>query len=229
MPKLLAIDTSSESCSVALSIDDDIRERHEHAPMRHAELLLPAVQSLLEQAGLELSGLDAVAFGRGPGSFTSLRIGIGAVQGMAWAAGLPVVPVSSLAAVAQAAVTETAWAAGRICVAMDARMAEVYTGVFQVGPDGLAQADGEERVCPPEAVEAVTAEPFMTAGNGFERFECLQTLAMRAERSRPDTGPRAAAVCRLARAWCQENDPLPPAFAQPVYLRNQVAVKPTRG
>jgi len=137
MTKLLAVETSTEICSVALYSDGDCSEYYENAPMRHAELLLPAVQTLLDGAGLPLAGLDAIAFGRGPGSFTSLRIGIGVVQGLAWGAGLPVIPVSSLAAVAQAAIAVTTAEISTICVAMDARMQEVYTANFQRRDDGF--------------------------------------------------------------------------------------------
>ncbi len=129
----------------------------EHAPMRHAELLLPAIRSLLDEAGLPLADLDAIAFGRGPGSFTSLRIGIGVVQGLAWGAGLPVVPVSSLAAVAQEAFELSGSRVQSVCVAMDARMNEVYTADFHCASGDYVEAAGEERVCPPGEVTAPAA------------------------------------------------------------------------
>lgn len=108
MNRILAIETSSECCSVALAVSGEVQESFEHAPMKHAELILPQVSALLAEAGIQAGDLDAIAFGRGPGSFTSLRIGIGVVQGLAWGAGVPVVPVSSLAAVAQGVVNNVA-------------------------------------------------------------------------------------------------------------------------
>lgn len=248
MIQLLAIETSSEACSVALSVDGRLYEAYELAPLRHAEILLPAVERLLAEAGVGLSALDAIAFGRGPGSFTSLRIGIGVVQGLAWAAGLPVVPVSSLAALAQDAVEQSGNGAGngagnlpgnpdndgaprareRICVAVDARMQEVFTGKFELGPDGLVRAAGEERVCPASAVAAGPA-PFVAAGNGFERFTELEPLCRAARVCLPGLWPRAAMVLRLAEAWLQTHDALPAALAQPVYIRNDVAEKPASG
>ena len=233
MNQLLAIETSSEACSVALSVGGRLYEAHELAPLRHAEVLLPAVERLLAEACVELSALDAVAFGRGPGSFTSLRIGIGVVQGLAWAAGLPVVPVSSLAALAQDAADASGDGAGdgtpgdgeRICVAVDARMQEVFTAEFERGPGGLLRPVGEERVCPASAVAAEPA-PVVAAGNGFERFAELQPLCRAARVCLPELWPRAAVVLRLAEAWLQTHDPLPAALAQPVYIRNDVAEKP---
>ena len=114
--RLLALETSSEACSIALQWDGVVYSRHEQAQLQHAELLLPWVRELLEEAGATLAELDAITFGRGPGSFTSLRIGIGAVQGLVWGAGLPVIPLSSLAAAAQQ-VLATAEAAGELDVA----------------------------------------------------------------------------------------------------------------
>jgi len=230
----LAIETSAEACSVAVRVNGETRERIEHAPRRHAELLLPFIDELMTGAGLELSGLDAIAFGRGPGSFTSLRIGIGVVQGLAWGAEIPVVPVSSLTAVAHEASTLADAPGGDspaplIRVALDARMQEVYTADFLTGGDGLVRVVGDERVCPPEAVGKGGGDPFIAAGNGFERFEQLQRLGESALRCHPGLAPRASMVCELALHWLQHHDPLPAALAQPVYIRNDVASKPSQG
>ncbi|MCJ7815119.1 MAG: tRNA (adenosine(37)-N6)-threonylcarbamoyltransferase complex dimerization subunit type 1 TsaB [Xanthomonadales bacterium] len=229
MTRLLAIESSAEACSVALYRDGEMHVFFEHAPMRHAELLLPAVQSLLTKTGLALENLDAIAFGRGPGSFTSLRIGIGVVQGLAWGAGLPVVPVSSLAAVAQDAVDTAGSGFSSICVAVDARMQEVYTANFRCSSNGIVALAGEERVCEPGLVRALADGPFIAAGNGFERFRELDQLASNAGECHPGIRPRAETICKLALDWLTRNEPLPAGMAQPVYVRNKVASKPGPG
>ncbi|MBT8040100.1 MAG: tRNA (adenosine(37)-N6)-threonylcarbamoyltransferase complex dimerization subunit type 1 TsaB, partial [Gammaproteobacteria bacterium] len=182
MRRILAIETSAETCSVALDVGGEVVERFEHAPMKHAELILPSISSVLAEAGLAATDLDAIAFGRGPGSFTSLRIGIGVVQGLAWGADRPVVPVSSLAAVAQVAAGRLdvpppgeVVSGGDIAVAMDARMAEVFHAVFRVGQDRLVTPVGPERVGPPKDV--VLGESSIAAGNGFDRYEDLANRA----------------------------------------------------
>lgn len=226
--KILAIESSGEACSVALSLDGEIREKFEHAPMRHAELLIPMSRSILAESGLALEDIDAIAFGRGPGSFTSLRIGIGVVQGLAWGARLPVVPVSSLAALAQVAadqcLTENI---SSICVAADARMQEVYTGTFRITESGLVNATSDERVCPPAEVRMDPADIICAAGNGFDRYQELQALGAEMASCLPDCWPRASAVCRLASSWLTRHAPLPAAQAQPVYIRDKVADKPS--
>jgi tRNA threonylcarbamoyladenosine biosynthesis protein TsaB len=209
-----------------VSTGGELKERFEIAPMRHAELLLPAVSSMLAEAGLTLGDLDAIAFGRGPGSFTSLRIGIGVVQGLAWGADLPVVPVSSLAAAAQEAADQAAGSPGCICVAMDARMQETYCCQFAVNGNGLVRFDGEERVCSPEAAFAGLDQQFTAVGNGFERFAELKQIAGRAEFNFPAILPRASSTVKLALDWLKSRNPLPAALAQPVYIRNKVADKP---
>ena len=228
MSRLLAIETSAESCSAALDIEGEVRERFEHAPMKHAELLLPMVSSLLADAGIRASELDAIAFGRGPGSFTSLRIGIGVVQGLAWGAEVGVVPVSSLAAAAQAAIEKlpSLEYGGQILVAMDARMQEVFKATFTRGEDGTVRAAGEEAVSPPSAVAA--GGNWVAVGNGFDRYQELVDLAKESQACLPDVWPRAGSVLRLARQWMSENEPLPAGLAQPVYIRNDVAQKPGR-
>jgi len=227
MTKLLALETSSEACSVALYDDGRVYSFFKHLPMKHAELLLPAVSSLLSESGLVLRELDAIAFGRGPGSFTSLRIGIGVVQGLAWGAGLPVIPVSSLAAVAQQAVDPGTSRAAAVCVAMDARMQEVYAANFTVS-DNVVRADGEERVCAAEQVVVPDGRPMIAAGNGFDRFAELGHIAAGADECHPGIWPRADSICSLALEWLKDNEALPAADAQPSYVRNDVASKPKR-
>lgn len=232
MRNLLAIDTSSEACSVALACNGAILQRHVLAPLRHAELLLPAVHALLDEAGVALGSMDAIVFGRGPGSFTSLRIGIGVVQGLAWGADLPVVPISSLAAVAQQAMVHDPGDGPEalpryILVAMDARMAEVFHCTYAVTAAGELLQESPESVSAPGMVVAGKAELTTGAGNGFERYVELRRLGESLRRVRADLLPCAAALLPLAGQWLARHQPLPAAAAQPVYIRNQVADKPS--
>lgn len=223
MKRILAVETSAEACSVALSSGDEVRERFEHAPMKHAELILPMVSGLLGEQGWKASDLDVIAFGRGPGSFTSLRIGIGVVQGLAWGAGVPVVPVSSLAAVAQAALHQ-APDSKEILVAMDARMDEVFHGRFRPCGQGRLKAVGAEQVSAPGDVSLEGIDT--AAGNGFKRYEELAVQQAAVDYCFPDLWPRASTVLQLARYWLESNEALVPGLAQPVYIRNNVAQKP---
>jgi tRNA threonylcarbamoyladenosine biosynthesis protein TsaB len=230
MSNLLSIETSSEACSVALALNGEVFEKFEHEPMQHAELILPMVQMLLAEGELPLGALDAIAFGRGPGSFTSLRIGIGVVQGLAWGADVPVVPVSSLAAVAQEAFGQlTDPRISRIWVAMDARMQEVYSAAFILDENGLAKPASAEVVCPPQAILAqLPAGEYSAicgAGNGFARYPDLDELGAGLGVCLPECWPRAGSISRLAEAWLGHNRPLPAAQAQPVYIRDKVAEK----
>ena len=219
---LLAIESSTETCSVALAVNGEVLEHYQHAPRQHAELLLPWVEELIAEADIGFGSLDAIAFSRGPGSFTSLRIGIGVVQGLAWASDRPVIPVSSLAATAQVAVKEGISSA---LVALDARMKEVFTGTFETNNNGVMVPVSEEKVCPPETVQPPDRSETFGIGNGFDRYPLLDALSDRLVGVRSDIWPRASSVLQLAQEWLKTNEPLSAEQAQPVYLRDNVAKK----
>ena len=163
--KLLAIDTSTEACSAAVLIDGEIRERYRLAPREHTHLILPMIDELLRESDLKVGGLDAVAFGRGPGAFTGLRIAAGVVQGIAFGADLPVVPVSSLAALAQGGYRETG--ACRVLAAIDARIQEVYWAACEFDDAGQLQMIGDEVVCSPEQVPIPGGDDWHGVGSGW--------------------------------------------------------------
>ena len=219
---LLAIETATETCSVALAVNGEVKERFEHAPRQHAELLLPWVTQLLAEAGIGFASLDGIAFSRGPGSFTSLRIGIGVVQGLAWASDRPVIPVSSLAATAQTAASEGVTSA---LVALDARMNEVFTGTFVINNRGIMIPAGKERVCGPQDVQFPVDSETYGIGIGFERFDVLKDRASHLAGIRPNVWPKASSVIKLAQEWLRDSEALPAEQAQPVYLRDNVAKK----
>lgn len=224
MSRLLAIDTSSDACSVALVDDGRIVERCVDAPREHMLRLLPMVDELLVQERVALRELDAIAFGRGPGSFTGLRICLGVVQGLAFGAGLPVVPVSTLAALAQGAADDLQAASGmQLLAAIDARMGEVYWAWFRVGAGGLVEAVGAERVSAPEAVTPAPARdaPWHGVGSGWcyrERLPLSGHVAIDGHRQ-----PRAVGVARLALPLLQSGGAVAVEQALPVYLRDDVA------
>ncbi|MCM0611205.1 tRNA (adenosine(37)-N6)-threonylcarbamoyltransferase complex dimerization subunit type 1 TsaB [Marinobacter sediminum] len=231
--KLLALDTSSEGCSAALLVDGEISERFELAPRGHTRLLMPMVRELLAEKALAPSDLDALAFACGPGSFTGLRIATGVVQGLAWGLNIPVVPVSSLAAVALGAIDALDLAENdAVAVAFDARMGEVYWGCF-VCQSGLPVLLGDERVCPPARV-ALTGESehWSGAGQGWKfREDMPGDVSGRIGSVDESLIPRAAWVARLAAIGYEQGAAVPAEQAQPVYIRDEVAWKklPGRG
>ena len=227
---LLAIETATETCSVALSINGEVRERYVHVPRHHAEFLLPWVGSLLADAGISLPAVDAIAFSRGPGSFVSLRLGIGVVQGLAWSVDRPVIPISSLAATAQSALSSGSehLQTSKILVALDARMNEVFSGLFEINADGVLNSIEPEQVCSPESIVKYANEDTLGVGIGFERYELLTSLHSSLGGLSADIWPKASSVLTLAEHWLESNDPLPADQAQPVYLRNDVAKKSTK-
>ena len=223
--KLLAIDTSTEACSAALSINGEISERYEIAPRKHAELILPMIDELLSDAGCTLAQMDAIAFGRGPGAFTGVRIGTGVVQGLAFSVDCPVVPVSSLAAMAYGTMQELM--VDNVLAGIDARMGEVYWGAYQRSADGGVQLLGEERVCQPDAAFIPPSDGWTGAGTAWQTYgEALAArLAGQLVEYHADVFPRASYIAGLGVLGVAAGEAVVADGAQPVYLRNNVAKK----
>ena len=232
---ILALDTSTEACSVALRVADRVFERYQEAPRGHAELILPMVDELLAEAGITLKDLTALAFGRGPGSFTGVRLAASVVQGLAFGAGVGVVPVSTLQAVAHRALRSAEASSlhpTHVLVCNDARMDEVYCASYAAAAS--PQLLGAERVLPPDALPSPAggepAERWLGVGRGFKAYPALARL--RAESGGPlavvldELLPHAVDVLALAIPEVQAGRVLPPAAALPVYVRDKVAKVP---
>ena len=220
MTKILAIDTATERCSVALRVNGESIDRVVDTPRGHADLILSLIDGVLLDAGMKLTDLDGIAYGRGPGAFTGVRIAIGVVQGLAFGASLPTVGVSNLAAVAQ----QIAKPDDRVLVCMDARMNEVYWGLFTCNhATRLVTAASAERVGAPTTVDVGLAPPTVAAGTGFGAYPEL-TAVFGGIVIHPGTLPRATEIALLGEAALRAGEGRPAHEAQPVYLRDQVAV-----
>lgn len=225
--RILALDTSTECCSVSLLDGNALLMRQEILERGHAERVLPMVDELLGEAGLALGDLDGIAFGRGPGAFTGLRIAAGVTQGLAFGADLPVAPVSSLAAVA----AQVPAAAGETVLACnDARMGEVYWAVFGIAPDGGVEALSAECVSAPGAVGREAPPATHAAGNAIGACPGLaERLSAEGVRVHHGVYPRADAVARLGAAVLAAGHGVPAEQALPVYVRDDVARPPAAG
>lgn len=224
MTTLLALDTATEACSVALLHAGEVTSHHEVIPRQHAQKLLPMIKRILAEAGLSLSALDAIAFGRGPGAFTGVRIAIGVVQGLGFALERPVLPVSNLAALAQGALR--ACGVQQVAAAIDARMDEVYWGCYRA-EQGEMRLLGHEAVLPPErvALPQTTGATWFGAGTGWGYGE---RLAATVEQADAQLLPTAQDILALARfAWAR-GEAVAADQAQPVYLRDNVATPKAR-
>ena len=232
---LLAIETSTEACSVAVLRGDEVVERFELAPRRHAELVLPWCGQVLAEAGVARSQLDAIAVGRGPGAFTGVRLGIAVAQGLALGLDRPLVPVSTLAVLAMEG-ARLAGASGRarVLATLDARMQEVYAGSFELrGGDALAL--GAETVGAPDAVTLPEGEgeggdgdgsPWVGVGTGLAAMDGAlgARLSGRLQATDPSALPRAGQLVRLAARALRRGGAVAPQDVEPAYLRNQVAL-----
>lgn len=222
MPALniLALDTSTEFCTVALLRDRDEFWREERAGQRHSELILPMIAAVLAEAGLTLRQLAGIGFGAGPGSFTGVRIACGVAQGLAFGAGLPLVPVGTLPALAEAA------GAARVVTCLDARMGEIYHAAYQQVSQGWEQIVAPN-VCRADAAPDLPGGGWIGSGSGFAAH--AERLAARyegqLERVEPDRHPHARAVARLAKPVLAAGTGVAPERALPLYVRDKVALK----
>lgn len=229
---ILAIETATDNCSVALAIGDEHKQLSEHAPQQHARRLLPLIEQLLSEAGISRAQLDGVSYGQGPGSFTGLRIAAAAAQGIALGLDLPVAGVSTLGAVAhQRFRTE------RIsqCVAcLDARMSEVYWGFYSTLEAGASTLLGEERVAKPDELLALLKareeeQTWDVSGTGVTLLgDCLDKQGLNVETAHCALGatvnPEALDILLLALSLFDSGDVLAADQALPVYLRDRVAL-----
>ncbi len=228
--KILALDTSTEFCSAALLVDGELFHRGEVSPRGHTTKILPMVDEILAEASVKLTDLDGLAFGRGPGSFTGVRIGIGVAQGLAFGADLPMLGVSTLKAMAQGAHRTSG--ATHVAAAIDARMSEVYWGRFSREQDGSwSEIDAECVIPPAELSEQVTEDgnSWTQVGTGWEAYANeLAGLKL----NRTESGvlyPESQDIVAVASQEWSEDKLVGPEEASPVYLRDKVAWKKLPG
>jgi tRNA threonylcarbamoyladenosine biosynthesis protein TsaB len=218
--KILALETSTEYCSVALLLGGQCLTREVRAGQRHSELLLPMVDEVLAEGGVTLRTLDAIAFGEGPGSFTGLRIACGVAQGLALGADLPVAGVSTLAALAQAA------ASPQVIACLDARMGEVYCATYRCDQVDWARRSAVT-LCNPGDVPVPEGSGWVGCGSGFDAFADVLRERYRGhmERVVPGLFPHAREVALLAVSVVAAGLAVAPEHAIPVYVRDKVALK----
>nr|WP_255656603.1 tRNA (adenosine(37)-N6)-threonylcarbamoyltransferase complex dimerization subunit type 1 TsaB [Lysobacter lactosilyticus] len=217
---MLAFETATEACSVAVWVDGEVIERFDLAPRRHAELALPWADEVLHEAGVRRTELDAIAVGRGPGAFTGVRLAIAIAQGIALALDRPIVPVSTLAALALQA------RAPRVLAAIDARMGEVYAAAYRCDGDNAIALDDERVVAPTAVVLPDDANAWSGVGTGFDAVEGALRTTLDGRFARIDASalPHAADVARLAAQAFKRGEGVAPERIEPAYLRDNVAL-----
>jgi len=218
--RILALETSTEYCSVALWLDGTVMNRCELVGQKHSELLIGMLDALLKDAGLRIKDMDGIAFGMGPGSFTGVRIACGATQGLAFGASLPVAGVCTLQALAEAS------GKPRVIAALDARMGEIYHAAYEKH-DGAWVAVSEPRLCKPEDAPPVPGDDWFGAGSGFALHgEALgKRYAGQLQGVNGTAIPQAAAIAALGAARFAQGRGVDAAEALPLYLRDKVALK----
>ncbi|MBK5967891.1 MULTISPECIES: tRNA (adenosine(37)-N6)-threonylcarbamoyltransferase complex dimerization subunit type 1 TsaB [Thiorhodovibrio] len=230
--KILALETSGVFCSAALLCDGDVLGLHEEAPRRHGERLLPMMEEVLARGGVRLKQLDAIAFGRGPGSFTGVRIAAAVAQGVAFGAGVPLVGISTLAALAHAGWRQHGHTT--VLAVIDARIGELYWGLFEIAGQGRASALQPEQVSAAERVDVTAGLRAFDrlldfgVGNGWSLYRdaLIARTGLGDDRIDADLSCTAADIAELAASAVASGETVPPEQGLPVYLRDQVATKP---
>jgi len=223
--KLLALDTATEACSAALYIDGEITAKFQLAPREHTKLILKMIEDLLAEAALKVTGLDAIAFGRGPGSFSGVRIATGVTHGLAFAADLPVIPVSTLASIAQS--TYNDHHTENVLAGIDARMGEIYWGCYVLADNGLMTLNGDEQVSSAELIQLPDDKQWSGSGSAWQGYpdQLKQRFGSVLKQTFTDYLPHSSSIVQLAAYEYSQGRMLEASQAQPVYLRNDVAKK----
>ena len=221
-PIILAIDTATEACSAALAQGDKIITRFKIAPREHTKLILTMMDEVLEAAETKLTQIDAIAFGRGPGAFTGVRIATGVAHGVSLSVDKQLLPISTLAAIAQQMFEEQG--ATHCIAAIDARMGEVYWGKYSV-ENGIMLLQGEEAVNKPEYLLNLSDDNnWLAAGSGWDEYAEQLDIANNSQISKvDDVLPSAQYIARLAVEDWQQGKAVSAEQAQPIYLRDKVA------
>ena len=218
--KILAIETSTEACSAALGIDNSCIYRHQIAPRKHTELILPMIDSLLNEANIKLNSLDAIAFGRGPGAFTGVRIAISVTQGLAYPYDIPVIPISTLATLAQ----QFSDKYDCIAASFDARMKEIYWGLYKKNKLNIMEAIKKEKVCLPNNISTPSSGEWFGAGSGWKLYsdEIKSKFKCKIIDFDDNAYPHAKDIIKIAIPLYLDGKVMSAELVSPVYLRDKV-------
>ena len=218
--KILAIETSTEACSAALGIDNSCIYRHQIAPRKHTELILPMIDSLLNEANIKLNSLDAIAFGRGPGAFTGVRIAISVTQGLAYPYDIPVIPISTLAILAQQFSNKY----DCIAASFDARMKEIYWGLYRKNKLNIMEAIKKEKVCLPNNISTPSSGEWFGAGSGWKLYsdEIKSKFKCKIIDFDYNAYPHAKDIIKIAIPLYLDGKVMSAELVSPVYLRDKV-------
>ena len=226
--KILAIDTATDTCSVALKINDSIIERHELAPQKQSELILPMIQAVLTESGLDLHQINAIAFGCGPGSFTGIRLATSIAQGLCFGANLPAIPISTLQAMAQGFYRTNQ--SKNVIIALDARMQEIYFAAYQADANGLMQPIINDCICKPNAPlfsDLMREQSWDGIGSAWQVYhdvlqQCCAQNTVQISNIQHDYRSRALDITELALIQYNLDKTVKAEDILPVYLQNNM-------